>query len=179
MGCINSTKLPFSSVINIPRGFHYPKYFYYNDDDKFSFAVSTENLNLYLVENSFPTDEVKNPCTDNIINGLEVIVKEVRMSGTLYYRLALNALDSSYNFLPVTQDNVNEDGWSSADGSIAIELIEGLTKQEYIVVGYLDPDETTVPTREDVTVVIESFDVQVIEEDIIKVTGEVSFIVKM
>lgn len=174
MSCINSTKLPFSATVNVPKGF------YYNDENQLSFAVSTDDLNLYVVEEYFMTSDLKNPCTEENIQEVKVTVKEVRMGGTLVYRLALNALVSSYNFMLGTQTNVNGDGWSSADGYIPMEVMEGLEKKEYVIVGYLDPSNPVAPTIDDVTVVLESFKViehNMIEGKILEVAGEVSFTV--
>lgn len=172
MGCINNIKLPFSATVNVPKGF------YYNDENQLSFAVSTDDLNLYVVEEFFMTNELINPCTQENIQDVKVTVKEVRMGGTLAYRVALNALISSYNFMLGTQSNVNDDGWSSADGYIPMEIIEGLEKKEYVVVGYLDPANPIIPTKEDVIVILESFNViehDLTEGKILEITGEVSF----
>ncbi|MGL4913779.1 MAG: hypothetical protein ACRC3Y_15260, partial [Romboutsia sp.] len=151
MSCINSARLKFASTINVAEGF------YYNNENQLSFAVSTDDLNLYVVEEQFRTNDLKNPCTGENINDLLVTVKEVRISGTLFYRLALNALVSSYNFILGSQTNVNDDGWSSDDGYVFIKSIEELNQVDYIVVGYLDPTNPIMPTREDITVVLENY----------------------
>lgn len=175
MNCIDNVTLPFSATINVPEGF------FYNDENQLSVAVSTDDLNIYVVEESFITDDIVNPCTQTTVEGIKVYINEIRMSGTLMYRMALNALVSSYNFILGNQPNVNNDGWSSTDGMVQIKLVDQGETKDYIILGYEDvQNPKSIPTNEDISVVLESYDVikhTIGNETILELTGEFSFIV--
>lgn len=175
MNCVDSVTLPFSITINVPEGF------YYNDESQLSVAVSTDDLNIYVVEKSFSTDSIKNSCTGEVISGVKVYIQEIRMSGTLAFRMGLNALVSSYNFMLGSQSTVNGDGWSCADGFVKIKVVDEGVLKDYVIIGYVNPGDTIpVPTREDITVMLNSYDVieHIIgEERILELTGEFSFLI--
>lgn len=177
MNCVDNVTLPFSATINVPEGF------LYNDENQLSVAVSTGDLNIYAVEESFITNNIENPCTGEPIEGVEVYIREIRMSGNLAYRMALNALISSYNFMLGSQSNVNSDGWSSVDGHVQIEVMDEGVLKDYIIIGYEDPQNPQpIPIREDISVVLESYDViehTIGDQTILELTGEFSFIVAM
>lgn len=173
MNCIDNITLPFSATINVPEGF------LYNDENQLSVAISTNDLNIYVAEESFITNDVLNPCTQEPIEGVEVSIREIRMSGTLLYRMALNALVSSYNFLLGSQTNVNNDGWSSTDGRVKIEALDEGVLKDYIIIGYEDPQNPqSIPTIDDISVVLESYDViphTIGDQIVLELTGEFSF----
>lgn len=175
MNCVDSVTLPFSITINVPDGF------YYNDENQLSVAVSTDDLNIYVVEESFITDSIKNPCTGDFISGAKVYIQEIRMSGTLAFRMALNALVSSYNFMLGSQSAVNADGWSSADGFVKIKVVDEGVLKDYIVIGYVNQEDTTsILTREDITVMLNNYSViehTIGNEKVLELTGEFSFLI--
>lgn len=173
MNCVDNVTLPFSATINVPEGF------LYNDENQLSVAVSTDDLNIYVVEESFITNDIQNPCTGEPIEGVTVYIKEIRMGGILAYRMALNALVSSYNFMLGSQANVNNDGWSSVDGHVQIEAMDEGVLKDYVVLGYEDAQNPQpIPTREDISVVLESYDViphTIGDQIVLELTGEFSF----
>jgi len=173
MNCIDSVTLPFNVTINVPEGF------YYNDENQLSVAVSTDDLNIYVAEETFITSDIKNPCTEEFIPDVTVYIEEIRMSGSLAFRMALNALVSSYNFMLGSQSTVNDDGWSSGDGFVQIKVVDGGVLKDYIVLGYVNPqDPQPIPTREDISVVLDNYDViehTIGNEKVLELTGEFSF----
>ena len=175
MNCVDSVTLPFSITINVPEGF------YYNDESQLSVAVSTDDLNIYVVEESFSTNSIKNSCTGEVISGVKVYIQEIRMSGTLAFRMALNALVSSYNFMLGSQSTVNGDGWSSSDGFVKIKVEDEGVLKDYVVIGYIDQQETSsIPTREDITVMLNNYNVtehKIGNEMVLDLTGEFSFLI--
>lgn len=174
MNCIDNITLPFSITINVPEGF------YYNDENQLSVAVSTDDLNIYVAEESFITNDIKNPCTGESISDVKVYLEEIRMSGSLAFRMALNALVSSYNFMLGSQSTVNGDGWSSADGFVQIKVVDEGVLKDYIIIGYANPqDPKPIPTREDISVVLDNYDViehTIGNEKVLELTGEFSFV---
>lgn len=177
MNCVSNVTLPFYATINVPEGFQY------NDENQLSVAVSTDDLNIYVVQESFITSDLLNPCTNEKIPNVTVYIGELRMGGTIAFRMALNALVSSYNFMLGSQTNVNGEGWSSTDGYVQIKVVDNGVLKDYIVLGYADPENPKpIPTKDDVSVVLESYNViehNVGNEIILELTGEISFIVDM
>lgn len=176
MNCVNNVTFPFSSIITIPEGF------LYNNENQLSVAISTDNLNIYAAEESFITNDIENPCTGEPITDAQVYVKEIRLTGTIIYRMALNALISSYNFMIGSElANVNDEGWSSTDGFAPIEVVDDGVVKDYIVIGYVNPqDPDNIPTEEDISVVLENYDVveyTIGNQIVLELTGEFSFIV--
>lgn len=175
MNCVDSVTLPFSITINVPEGF------YYNDESQLSVAVSTDDLNIYVVEESFSTDSIKNSCTGEFITGVKVYIQEIRMSGILAFRMGLNALVSSYNFMLGSQSTVNGDGWSSSDGFVNIKVEDEGVLKDYVVLGYVNKqDISSIPTREDITVMLNNYNVvehTIGNEGVLEVTGTFSFLI--
>ncbi len=173
MNCVDNVALNFSSTINVPEGF------FYNDENQLSVAVSTDDLNIYVAEESFSTDNIKNPCTGENVNGIIVYINEIRMGGTLFYRMALNALVSSYNFMLGSQTNVNDDGWSSTDGRVQIKATDAGVTKDYIVLGYVDAENpSSIPTKDDISVVLENYNVierAIGDQTVLELTGQFSF----
>lgn len=175
MNCVDSVTFPFSITINVPKGF------YYNDENQLSVAVSTDDLNIYVIDEYFSTDSIKNPCTGEFISGAKVYIQEIRMSGTLAFRMALNALVSSYNFMLGSQSTVNGDGWSSSDGFVKIKVVDEGVLKDYVIIGYVNQKDTkSVPTIENITVMLNNYDViehTIGTERILELTGEFSFLI--
>lgn len=173
MNCVDNVTLPFSATINVPEGF------LYNDENQLSVAVSTDDLNIYVVEESFITNDIVNPCTGQTVKGIKVYINEIRMSGTLIFRMALNALVSSYNFMLGSQTNVNNDGWSSTDGRVQIKVADEGVMKDYIILGYEDvQNQDSIPTKEDISVVLESYNViehTIGDQTVLELAGEFSF----
>lgn len=177
MNCLDGVTIPFSTMITIPEGF------LYSDKSQLSVAVSTSDLNIYVVEDSFITDELVNPCTSEPVPGITIYVKEIRMGGVMAFRVALNALVGSYNFMLGDNPLVNGEGWSSSDGFVQIKADDGGVLKDYIVIGYLDPENPdSMPTKDDIVVVLESYNVQkhtIGEETVLELKGTFSFKVQM
>ena len=88
MNCVNNVTFPFSSIITVPEGF------LYNNENKSSVAVSTDNLNIYAAEESFITNDIWNPCTGEPITDAQVYAQEIRLIRTKVYTMAWNTLIS-------------------------------------------------------------------------------------
>lgn len=175
MNCVNNITLPFYATINVPEGFQY------NDENQLSVAVSTDDLNIYVAQESFITSDLIDPCTNEKIPNVTVYLEEIRMGGTVPFRMALNALVSSYNFMLGSQTNVNNDGWSSTDGFVQIKVVDNGVLKDYIVLGYVDPENPKpIPTNDDISVVLKSYSViehTIGDEIILELTGAFSFTV--
>lgn len=175
MNCINNISFPFETTIEVPEGF------YFNDENQqISIAVSTSDLNIYVVEEKVKTDSILHPCTKEPMKDLEVYLSQVRLSGNLLYRVALNALLSSYNF--VVDDNiVVPESFSSSDGSLQIK-VEDENGQifDYVVIGYLNADASSAkPKKDDIHVILDNYNVnisKIFEKYFFTIKGEFSII---
>lgn len=140
IGCTDTLTLDFSATYVIPASFDL------EEASQFSIAVSTDSLIVYkdIIDYEVPAEEViLGPCGQPIEN---VIVRlgQVKVSGSIVYRVAANGIQSDPLIIPANlQDKVNvgENLWSSADGFV--DVING--DNNYITVGFILPTEDVNP----------------------------------
>lgn len=172
MNYINNTTFPFSTIIEVPDSFQY------NTDNQLSVAVSTDSLNIYVVRKSFMTHTLTDVSGQQV--EIPVYVDEIRMGGFLAYRIAIDALISSYNFMLGAQASVNNEGWSSGDGFVNIETLVDGVLENYAVIGYVDPQNPVIPTNYDIIVVFENYNITphtIGNRTILEISGEFSFMI--
>lgn len=158
---INSNDiLGFSTNINIPEGF------YYNRENQFSVAVSNDYLNIYVAKAEIIPDGISN-----------IYTREIRLTGTLLYKVSINALISSYNYCC---EAVIDNGQSSRDQFLKIKSNQGGVARDYIVLGYLaECEQAPNLSNKNITTILKS--INVIEEPfldigIVVIVGEFSFL---
>ena len=144
----NSFIMHFTATVMMPADFDY------NRPTQISMSLSTENLTVYkeIVEHNIENrDRKKSTSKYNRYNQYKSNVKqcnnyivneigEVRICGTLIYRIAINGIQSDSLIIDKSiQDIVNVDGnvWSSGDGYIQVS--DGCNS--YITMGYIPPDK--------------------------------------
>ena len=70
---------------------------------------------------------------------------------------------------------------SSSDGFVKIKVEDEGVLKDYVVIGYIDQQETSsIPTREDITVMLNNYNVtehKIGNEMVLDLTGEFSFLI--
>ena len=130
--CNKSTELDFSATFNVPKEFQYL------DGDNFSIAISTENLTAYknVIEETIPSAKV---ICDKTVENLKVKVAQVNVSGYIYFRVAVDGLQSDVLIIDPSIPNVTIDpAWSSADGIVAVEDQNG---NKFMTIAYIPVDQ--------------------------------------
>lgn len=134
--CNQSAELDFSATFTVPKEFEYI------DGDSFSIAISTENLMVYknIVEETIPSADV---ICDKTITDLKVKIAQVNVSGYIYFRLAVDGLQSDELIIDPSIPNVTIDpAWSSADGIVSVKDDDG---NNYMTIAYIPVDQEIEP----------------------------------
>lgn len=134
--CNQSAELDFSATFTVPKEFEYI------DGDKFSIAISTENLMVYknIVEETIPSADV---ICDKTITDLKVKIAQVNVSGYIYFRLAVDGLKTDELIIDPSIPNVTKDpAWSSADGIVSVKDTDG---NNYMTIAYIPVDQEITP----------------------------------
>lgn len=140
IGCTDTLTLDFSATYVVPATFTS------EEASQFSIAVSTDSLIVYkdIVDYEVPQDEtIIGPCGD-VIENVVVKLGQVKVSGSIIYRVAANGIQSDTLIIPANlQDKVNVGGniWSSADGFV--DVTDGVNN--FITVGFILPNEDVNP----------------------------------
>lgn len=159
--------LEFTTNINIPEGF------YYNRNHQLSVAVSNNYLNIYV-------DKIQN-IPEKISS---IYTREIRLTGSLLYKVSLNALISSYNYcceaVTCCCEPIIDNGQSSEDQFIKVESIYNGIQRDYIVLGYLAEGEK-VPRLNNENIITILKDITVNEDQVentrtLFITGKFSFL---
>lgn len=174
MNCINNVTLPFAAIMELPEGF------YYNDtQQQISIGIATDDLNIYVVQEEIITDNVIHPCTNEPMIGMTVYVNQIRMSGNLVYRVSVNALMSSYNFM-VDAAIAEDEGYVSSDGIIQIKVDDEGVMKDYMVLGYLNANEDKLPpTLDNINVILDNYSIvqnNIDGKSVLNIKGEFSFV---
>lgn len=137
--CTESLVLPFSASYVIPAAFGFV------DPTQFSIAVSTDNLIVYKEIVDYDVQPpVYGPCDMEVQGQVKAKLGQVKVSGTIIYRVAANGIQSDK--LEIADEiksivNVGDNMWSSGDGFV--DVVDG--ENNYMTVGFILPDEPLVP----------------------------------
>lgn len=145
--CTDSLIIPFFAMYVVPATFEL------EDATLLSIAVSTDGLIVYKDVVDYPVASIDGPC-DTTVENVSVKLGQVKVSGTINYRVAGNGLKTDPLIIPpALKDKVNVDDniWSSADGFV--EVKDGT--DNFMTVGFIKPDEDVDPAL--LTVTLKSF----------------------
>lgn len=109
---------------------------------KFSIDISTENLIIYknIVEETIPSADVI--CGKTITN-LNVKIARVNISGYIYFRVAVNGLQTDELIIDPIITNVTQDpAWTSTDGIVSVK---DQNRNNYMTIAYIPIDQEITP----------------------------------
>lgn len=153
--CTDSLVIPFFAVYVVPAAFAL------DDATLLSIAVSTDGLIVYKDVVDYPVTSIEGPC-DTTVSNVNVKLGQVKVSGTINYRVAGNGLKTDPIIIPAALQgkvNVDDNIWSSADGFV--EVKDGTNN--FMTVGFIKPDEDIDPAL--LTVTLKSFKQTFTNED--------------
>lgn len=134
--CNQMAELDFSATFTVPKEFEYI------DGNNFSIAISTDNLMVYknIVEETIPSADV---ICGKTITDLKLKIAQVNVSGYIYFRVAVDGLQSDELIIDPSIPNVTiEPAWSSADGLVSVKDADG---NNYMTIAYIPVDQELTP----------------------------------